>query len=537
MFTSAELILALQRRLRRSIRPQPPLGQLPEGWQSWLDTMKARADRVTGAGVEAIIAIFAGRQPVFPTGYQRLNAAQAFVSLLRHERHRDERGVRIASMALTLLFHVFWFVSMIWLMYARFTGPMPVDERFGEDTAVQVEFIGDGTPDEEAGGAPAAIAEQSDASDARPQQAQSSSAAATPPLPEPAQAPTQPETQPVDTPAQQPLQVTETSEPDTDFVVPPIQAEGIRAPVVSIRQPTVPQIQIRSIDAPPVPPSLRPLPQREVAVPETPTPRLEARIRELPMQPDRVELREVATPGIEAPVIRSEARAVTARDIPMPSPPAPTASGAGTGQSPSASDRQASGTTATSPAPGSGQGVRPDAAATGSGAAPVPGAGALPTARRGDDWGASTRDRPGGTSGLFNPDGSPRMAGSAGRVGGGLPPGTVTEDYEKIDRMGTWLKRPPTDYEPTSFDRFWVPQESLLQEWVRRSIKEVLIPIPGTSKSIRCAVAILALGGACGLFDPNMVDVEAEARPPPDIPFKPDLHEDQDSLSRPPPGG
>lgn len=370
MFTSAELILALQRRLRRSIRPQPPLGQLPEGWQSWLDTMKARADRVTGAGVEAIIAIFAGRQPVFPTGYQRLNAAQAFVSLLRHERHRDERGVRIASMALTLLFHVFWFVSMIWLMYARFTGPMPVDERFGEDTAVQVEFIGDGTPDEEAGGAPAAIAEQSDASDARPQQAQSSSAAATPPLPEPAQAPTQPETQPVDTPAQQPLQVTETSEPDTDFVVPPIQAEGIRAPVVSIRQPTVPQIQIRSIDAPPVPPSLRPLPQREVAVPETPTPRLEARIRELPMQPDRVELREVATPGIEAPVIRSEARAVTARDIPMPSPPAPTASGAGTGQSPSASDRQASGTTATSPAPGSGQGVRPDAAATGSGAAP-----------------------------------------------------------------------------------------------------------------------------------------------------------------------
>jgi hypothetical protein len=139
---------------------------------------------------------------------------------------------------------------------------------------------------------------------------------------------------------------------------------------------------------------------------------------------------------------------------------------------------------------------------------------------------------------MFDADGRPRLAGSGGgggRVGGGLPPGTITEDYEKIDRMGTWLKRPPIDYEPTAFDRFWIPHETLLQEWVRRSIKEVLIPIPGTSKAIRCAVALLAVGGACGIFDPNMQDVEAEARPPPDIPFKPELQEDQESLARPPP--
>jgi hypothetical protein len=32
-----------------------------------------------------------------------------------------------------------------------------------------------------------------------------------------------------------------------------------------------------------------------------------------------------------------------------------------------------------------------------------------------------------------------------------------------------------------------------------------------------------------------MRDVEAEARPPPDIPFKPELHEDQDSLGPGPP--
>ena len=47
---------------------------------------------------------------------------------------------------------------------------------------------------------------------------------------------------------------------------------------------------------------------------------------------------------------------------------------------------------------------------------------------------------------------------------------------------------------------------------------------------------MLMLGGACGISDPNMLDVEAEARKPPDVPFKPELQQDQESL-RPPPGG
>ena len=136
-----------------------------------------------------------------------------------------------------------------------------------------------------------------------------------------------------------------------------------------------------------------------------------------------------------------------------------------------------------------------------------------------------------GTSSLFNPDGSVRLPPGQGRVGGGLPPGTITEDYENIDRMGTWLKRPPTDYEPTSFDRFWVPHENLLEEWVRRSIRTVLIPIPGTGKSIRCNVATLAFAGGCDLVDPNLQDDPASARPPPDIPFRPELQEDQEGLS------
>ncbi|MGH8031071.1 MAG: transmembrane repetitive protein, partial [Luteimonas sp.] len=152
-------------------------------------------------------------------------------------------------------------------------------------------------------------------------------------------------------------------------------------------------------------------------------------------------------------------------------------------------------------------------------------------------WGLADRNRPGGQAGrpggLFNADGSPRLAGNDGRVGGGLPPGTVTDDFARIDRHGTWLKRPPTDYTPTTFDKFWVPNESLLEEWVRRSIKQVLIPIPGTSKTIKCSVVLLALGGACDIDDPNLQDVEARARKPPDVPFKRELQEDQQSLSKP----
>ena len=111
-----------------------------------------------------------------------------------------------------------------------------------------------------------------------------------------------------------------------------------------------------------------------------------------------------------------------------------------------------------------------------------------------------------------------------------MPPGTIIEDFEKIDRMGTWLKRPPLDYTPTRFDRFWVPHEDLLQEWVRRGVKEVLIPIPGTTKKIRCMVSLLQAAGGCTITDPNLQDQEAVARPPPDVPFKPDLQEDKDSL-------
>ena len=55
----------------------------------------------------------------------------------------------------------------------------------------------------------------------------------------------------------------------------------------------------------------------------------------------------------------------------------------------------------------------------------------------------------------------------------------------------------------------------------------------GLRSSQRSRRDLLQLGGGCGISDPNLQDQEAIARPPPDIPFKPELQEDQDALKQP----
>ena len=80
------------------------------------------------------------------------------------------------------------------------------------------------------------------------------------------------------------------------------------------------------------------------------------------------------------------------------------------------------------------------------------------------------------------------------------------------------------------FDRFWVPRETLLQEWVRKGIKKISIPIPGTSLKLECVVSALQLGAGCGLNNPDVNDQPARGRPPPDIPFKPHLQEENGSV-------
>ena len=142
-----------------------------------------------------------------------------------------------------------------------------------------------------------------------------------------------------------------------------------------------------------------------------------------------------------------------------------------------------------------------------------------------------------GAGGLFDSTGRPRLAGTGeGGPPGGAPPGSEARQAIDLERGGTWLRRPPFDYEPTRFDRFWVPTGTLLEEWVRRGIKQMTIPIPGTSKEIVCVVSILQLGGGCMLNDPDINDQPSSGRPAPEVPFKPELQEDQDSLARPPGG-
>ena len=133
-------------------------------------------------------------------------------------------------------------------------------------------------------------------------------------------------------------------------------------------------------------------------------------------------------------------------------------------------------------------------------------------------------------AGAYNSDGSVRLAETPGSASPGLPPGTIDDRLINLDRAGTWLKRKPNDYQPTTLDNYWRPNETLFEEWVRKSITTVRIPIPGTNKHIVCMTVLLALGGGCDISDSNLNDQPATARPPPDIPFKPALQEDNGSI-------
>ncbi len=548
MFSSSELLEAIQRRLRkgRSIRPPRPAGEFPPGWAEWFAEDPAQPRRSARA-VDAVLAVLLARTPVYPRGYRELNGLQAFLRLWRYdwrEQPAPDRRTRAFSLTASLLLHALWLQLMILLMVAS----PPGEEAAMGENITQVEFIGEGTPQEEGGGAqqaeepapqvaaaPAAAAAQPAA--AAPQ--------ATPPPPPPSVAETEipPETVPPPV-AEQPLEVTETADPDSDFVLVPPRIDAVPTPAAPTEL-TAPTPELRVVEVPleAVPAPVQPLARRDIDVPDVRQPEVELVERALPVPVPEVTLRAPqAQPA--APELRRDGPAIAQRDIELRAPAQGTASTDAASDRGAAPDRAASGqspagATTAGGTRDAGQGASTTASTAGSGPRPQAPPGALPSPRLGDDWGDSTRNVPGGqagsSAGLFNADGSPRLAGNTGAVGGGLPPGTITEDYEKIDRMGTWLKRPPVGYEPTAFDRFWVPHETLLEEWVRRSIKEVLIPIPGTGKRIKCTVAMLMLGGACNITDPNMLDVEAEARKPPDVPFKPELQQDQESLR--PPGG
>lgn len=543
MSTPNDIVAALLARKRKKLwfredTPDIPPGQFPPGWRAWFAAMPRREGAVTGATASSMLDLLAARTPKPPPPRTRdLGRLQTLAALVRPQWHpapRGGRGPHRVAAATSALLHLLLIWVLLILPYGRL--PPPPAQQQG-DSVVEVEFIGEGTPDDSGGGAPAVATEEpqpAPAEAARPAEAAPKQAAsATPPAPASEATPTPPEPQPEPI-AQQPLQVTETPVPDTRFVLPPTTPRELQVEAAPVPRPVQVQARTREIELAPTPtaPAIR----RQVTVaPPQPSPRVverQVQAREIPTLVRPTALPQLAQQPAEAARVAAPTQQARTRDVPL----APAASGeqASTQPASGASERAtaaregASASPAATPSgqrPDTGSGTQPQVAGRGSDAARP---GAPPGTRRADDWGDSNGNRPGGNSGqagLFNADGSPRLPPGAAAAGGGFPPGSDDWTRDQLDRYGTFATRPPLGYEPTRFDQYWIPSGTLLQEWVRRGVKSMAIPIPGTSKKINCVLSILQLGGGCSVTDANMQDQEAVARPPPDIPYKPELQE------------
>ena len=537
-------------------RQAPPILEkktgLPYGWALWL-----RALPPLGSPRQALDMLQAVPPRAAPPAgvAKELPLLQAMRRLLWQTwdpAPHDQRWLRRGSGAISVLLHVVFFLLLVWVAVVR----SPAEPEAGEQgERTQIEFIGEGA--QEGGGdspgradaaAPASVSEdgasgaaqQPDAARAAPAQA-----AAVPPTPSrPA-----PVGAPAPAPPSPPVQATEVAEATVDFVVPPVSmartevtvvprdpavevrertVETVDAPAVTTRVETptvplpaltVPDVQVREREVTPVlatPQALRVQPIVRAPVPAAETP---VREREIQVAPSpQVMLAEVRP--------REAASATLDRTPALPSVRERTVANAAPTAAPA--------TAPTSATPAAQAGRRP---------APAPGNWATPA--RGDDWGAAARHREGAAAGsaqasraggqgegMFNRDGSVRVPGQDG--GGDAvrgAPGGSNDGWtkERIAQSGTWLKRPPYDYTPTSFDKYWAPNESLLAEWVRRGVKSIEIPLPGTNSTISCVISVLQVGGGCGLSDPDMQEQPAIARPPPEVPFKPEYQDDNGS--------
>ena len=575
---------------------EPPILEkktgLPYGWAIWL---RARPPLPRPQHARELVAVLLPRPR--PAASGRLPGLTMWQALRRlgwqqwDPAPRDQRWMRWTAAAASLLLHVLFAFLLLWVALVRSSQP---DTQGGEGERVQVEFIGQGAqegggdqPGSEAaaaaeGGAASAATDSPAASPSAAQDgAPAASSAAAQPVPAEAAAatasdpaPAEP-APPVPAPAlpTPPVQATEVAEATTDFVVPPVSVPRTEVTVVPRQaSPSVREREVQVVQAPvvvtprPVTPVRTRAPSettvqvREREVPlavQAPTPlrvpQAEVAVQVAPREPTVVREREVAAvtaPAITMPAMRGREPALRTRPSTEPTVreravanaaasaaatanPRPSATPAAQASSSSSAAAAASASTAASRAPGQ----------AGAQARPTPGNWATPA--RGDDWGASTRDRPGSSagaqanrdagqgSGVFNADGSVRVPGQdgAGNTDRGAPGGDNDGwSRDRIAQSGTWLKRPPYDYTPTSFDKYWVPNESLLAEWVRRGVQSVEIPLPGTSTKISCVISVLQFGGGCGLNDPNMQDQPAIARPPPDVPFKKEMQEDNGSV-------
>lgn len=120
---------------------------------------------------------------------------------------------------------------------------------------------------------------------------------------------------------------------------------------------------------------------------------------------------------------------------------------------------------------------------------------------------------------LFRPDGSVNVAEDLlTRIERQVRADGLAEyRIADLDKAGHFETRTVLEYQETVFERYWVPTESLLEEWVRRGIQEVSIPIPGSNQKITCYISLVAPGAACGITSPKQLTSaeDSEYEPPP----------------------
>ena len=568
MVSADALIHAIQRRMQLVSRQwRRPPGEYPPGWQQWFDAMRGRPGAIHGARAETIVGILVQRPlSMPPRRVGELTRWQAFGTLWRQEwnppESGDERRWHWLAAGASGAWHLALLVLLAWLLYLDLTRVDSPPSK-GEEMVVQIEYVGEGTPEEIGGGPepePVEVVEPD--VPVEPIQPRPVVADEAEPVPEPASEPlpdvavlpatVQPPTlqapptevvqrevpQPEPSPVvvQQPLTVSEPVPDRSEEFVLPAATTRIEAPVIRMPELTAPTPSVEIVEIPRIPrPVVSTLPRAQVEQPVLQATVPEVNVREIAVReqpaPPRPPTPQVRTSDVVAPQLVAKPPEVREREIsapptPTPAPPVPVAVAP---TEPAAETQPPAATTPDEPEP----------AAVTAGPEKTPAPGAWPSPERADDWGAAERDSPGAQSGeppgLYNSDGSVRLAETPGSASPGMPPGTITEEIADLDRAGTWLRRPPNDYEPTAFDQYWRPNESLLEEWVRKSINTIRIPIPGTNKYIECTTVLLVMGGGCGIGDPNLNEQPATARPPPDVPFKPELQEGNGSV--PPPAG
>lgn len=538
---------------------------LPYGWAVWLRDLPPLASPQQALAMLQALTPRATPATGIAAQLPLLRAMRRLLWQTWDPAPHDQRWMRRGSGAISILLHVMFFLLLAWVAVVR----SPVSPEAGEQgERTRIEFVGTGAQEgggDRPGGASAATTDEPSETGASGAQARAAAERATQapaPAPAPAVAPAPPAPAAVAAstaaPPSPPVQATEVAEASVDFVVPPVSVTRTEVTVVP-REPAL-EVRERTVEPAPAPPlTARIQTPAVVQPPALPAPEVQVREREVVPVVAATQPVRLPEPTVRAPALTPQVQ-VREREIqPAPAPrvamaevrprditPATTSR---TAQSPSVRERTVA-NAAPSAAPATP--VARPAAAAGAGPAaqagprPAPAAGNWATPARGDDWGAASRNREGaGVSGaaqagraagqgdgVFNSDGSVRVPGQAGAGDGGRgAPGGDNDGWskERIAQSGTWLKRPPYDYTPTSFDKYWAPNESLLAEWVRRGVKSIEIPLPGTSSTISCVISVLQFGGGCGLSDPNMQEQPAIARPPPDVPFKPDYQDDNGS--------